>query len=123
MAMSDPRRGEVWRADLEPTRGDEIRKTRPVVIVSDDGIGRLRLRIVIPITDWDDRFGAYPWMVSLDPHVENGLSKRSAADAFQVRSISLARLRECIGVLPAATLDALADAVALCVGFRQSPID
>jgi len=117
-AAPDPRRGEIWRADLEPTRGDEIRKTRPVVIVSDDNIGKLRLRIVIPITDWDDRFRDYPWMVGIDPDAANGLTKRSAADAFQVRSISLTRLRELMGVLPGASLDALADAVALCVGYR-----
>jgi mRNA interferase MazF len=57
-------------------------------------------------------------MVEIDPDAQNGLSKRSAADAFQVRSISLTRLRLRMGVLPAAMLDALADAVALCVGYR-----
>ncbi len=30
----DPKRGEIWRIDLEPTRGDEIRKSRPAVVVS-----------------------------------------------------------------------------------------
>lgn len=85
----DPVRGEIWRADLEPTRGDEIRKTRPVVVMSDDRIGRLRLRIVVPITEWDDRFAAHPWMVRLEPDASNGLAKASAADTFQVRSMSI----------------------------------
>ncbi len=121
MTASDPRRGEVWRADLELTRGDEIRKRRPVVIVSDDSIGKLRLRIVVPVTDWDDRFRSYPWMIPLDPHPASGLTKPSAADAFQVRSISLLRLRERLGVLSPVTLDTLAAAVALCVGHRAAP--
>ena len=42
--MSEPKRGEIWRADLEPTRGDEINKTRPVVVLSDDNVGVLELR-------------------------------------------------------------------------------
>ena len=65
--MAEPHRGEVWRADLDPARGDEIRKIRPVVILSDDSIGRLKLRIIVPITQWDDHFAIYPWMVRLDP--------------------------------------------------------
>jgi mRNA interferase MazF len=111
--VPDPRRGEIWRADLEPTRGDEIRKARPVVVISEDSIGRLRLRIVVPITDWDDRFPQYPWMVRLDPDSENGLIKPSAADTFQVRSISVNRLRQKLGTLPHTILDALAEGIAL----------
>lgn len=52
MTPSDPpRRGELWRANLEPTRGDEMRKTRPVIVLSVNEIGRLRLRIVVPLTE------------------------------------------------------------------------
>ncbi len=116
---ADPKRGEVWRAHLDPTRGDEIRKTRSVVILSDDSIGRLQLRIVAPVTKWDDRYGSYPWMVRLDPDAENGMTRVSAADAFQVRSISIMRLKSRVGVLREAVVDSLADAVALCVGFRR----
>ncbi|MDR1236641.1 MAG: type II toxin-antitoxin system PemK/MazF family toxin, partial [Propionibacteriaceae bacterium] len=30
------RRGEIWYADLNPVRGSEADKTRPVVVVSND---------------------------------------------------------------------------------------
>ncbi len=66
-SQSDPKRGEVWRVDLEPTRGDEMRKTRPAMVMSADTLGKLRLRIVVPITDWKERYATIPWMVALDP--------------------------------------------------------
>ena len=75
-----PKRGEIWRANLEPTEGDEIRKTRPVVIISREKAGKLNLRVVVPITDWNPSFANYPWMVRLNPDAINGLSKTSAAD-------------------------------------------
>src|SRR5258706_5371392 len=111
----DVMRREVWLADLEPTRGDEIRKTRPVVIVNDDDMGRLRLRIVIPITQWDEQYAAFPWMVRLEPTQENGLKKMSAADTFQIRSISLERLKSKLGKLPTEQVAMIAYAVAMCV--------
>lgn len=49
--MPEPTRGEIWRVDLEPTRGDEIRKTRPAVVVSTDTVGKLRLRIIVPVPE------------------------------------------------------------------------
>jgi mRNA interferase MazF len=112
-----PKRGEIWRTDLEPTRGDEIRKTRPVVILSVAEIGKLNLRIVVPVTEWNERFSGYSWMVRLDPNPANGLTKPSAADAFQVRSLSIERLQEKVGELSAATVDAIVDAVVLCIGY------
>ena len=48
----NPRRGEIWLVDLNPTRGAEFRKTRPVVVVSSDEIGVLPIRLVAPITEW-----------------------------------------------------------------------
>lgn len=43
------KRGELWLVNLDPTIGDELRKTRPVVIVNDDEIGVLALRVVVPM--------------------------------------------------------------------------
>lgn len=43
-----PRRGEIWWVNLEPTVGSEIRKKRPVVVISSDAINRLRLPVPLP---------------------------------------------------------------------------
>jgi mRNA interferase MazF len=44
------KRGEVWLCQLDPTRGREIRKTRPCVIVSPPEIDFLDVAIVAPMT-------------------------------------------------------------------------
>ena len=44
-------RGEVWLASLDPTRGSEIRKTRPCLVVSPPEMNaHLRTAIVAPLT-------------------------------------------------------------------------
>ena len=47
-----PKRGEIWLIDFDPALGAEIQKIRPAVIISMDTIGRLPLRMVVPVTDW-----------------------------------------------------------------------
>ena len=98
------RRGEVWKVNLDPAMGAEIKKARPCVIVSRDSLGSLPLKIVVPITEWKDAFASAPWHVDLKPSKSNGLTKRSSADAFQVRSISETRLIEKLGILGEAEL-------------------
>ncbi len=94
------RRGEIWRVNLEPTIGAEINKSRPVVIVGDDRIGKLPLRVIVPITDWKERFAFAEWIVKIEPDENNNLDKNSTADAFQVRSVSIRRFDRQIGELP-----------------------
>jgi mRNA interferase MazF len=85
-------RGEIWLVNLEPTIDREIRKTRPCVIVNDDTIGILPLKVIVPITDWKEKFSIRPWMVKIEPNSENCLLKSSAADTFQIRSVAESRL-------------------------------
>ena len=52
-------RGEVYLVQLDPTRGSEIRKTRPCLVVSPNELNRhLRTVIVAPLTTGGH---AYPW--------------------------------------------------------------
>src|SRR4030042_401097 len=93
------RKGEIWLINLDPTIGAEIRKTRPAVIVSEDAIGILPLRVIVPLTDWKERYGIAPWMILLEPDTQNGLVKPSAADAFQIRSVAQERFIQLMGSL------------------------
>lgn len=111
-----PKRGEVWLVDFDPAVGAEIRKIRPAVVTSMDAIGRLPLRMVVPITDWKSHYGVFPWFVELPVSPANGLIKRSGADAFQTKSVSEARFVRLLGTIASTELDAIASAVALCVG-------
>ena len=111
-----PRRGEIWLVDFDPAVGAEIRKLRPTLVISVDTIGRLPLRMVVPITDWKPEYAHYPWFVELPASPSNGLAKDSGADAFQTKSVSLSRFVRLLGTVTAAQLDELASAIALCVG-------
>lgn len=91
------KQGEIWLVSLDPTVGSEIQKTRPAIIVNDNSLGKLPLKIVVPLTDWKDRYALAPWMVRVEPDNNSNLSKPSAADCFQIRSISEQRCIKKIG--------------------------
>jgi len=111
-----PSRGEVWDVRFDPAVGAEMHKIRPAVVISVDSMGRLPLRIVVPITEWRALYAGYPWFVRLPANAGNGLSKDSGADGFQVKSVSLNRFVTLRGSLTDGQLDDIASAVALCVG-------
>lgn len=104
--------GEVWLIDLRPTKGDEITKTRPAIILSADAVGVLALKVIIPLTDWKERYGIAPWMVKMSPTPQNGLSKDSAVDTFQIRSISKQRFIRKLGSVTRQDMAAIKKALA-----------
>ena len=110
------RKGEIWLINLDPTIGVEIRKTRPAVIVSEDAIGILPLRVIVPLTDWKERYSVAPWMISITPDAQNGLAKHSAADAFQIHSVSQERFVQRIGVLNNGQLKQILKAIQIVIG-------
>ena len=110
------RKGEIWLINLDPTIGAEIRKTRPAVIVSEDALGILPLRVIVSLTDWKERYSGAPWMIPIPPDAQNGLSKPSAADAFQIRSVSQERFVQRIGNLNSSQLKQILNAIQIVVG-------
>jgi len=112
----NPHRGEVWLVRFEPSIGAEIQKTRPAVVIDLEEIGRLPLRIVVPITDWKEIYSNYVWFVYVSPSATNGLTKDSGADAFQVKSLATERFAQQIGRLSDEEVNEIAIAVALCIG-------
>lgn len=110
------RKGEVWLINLDPTVGAEIQKTRPIIIVSEDAFGILPLRVIVPLTDWKERYEIAPWMVRIDPDTANGLHKPSAADAFQIRSVSQARFVNRMGLVSNSHLQEILKAIQTVIG-------
>ena len=105
------KQGEIWEINLSPTIGAEIKKKRPAVIINDDAIGILPLKVIVPITEWKDRYHGAIWMVKIEPNNENMLKKRSAIDTFQIRSISTMRFIRMIGKVPSKTLAEIKTAI------------
>jgi mRNA interferase MazF len=94
--------GEVWLVNFEPQIGQEIKKTRPAIIVNSDALGVLPLKVVVPLTDGLKQ--QQTWMAKFSPSQKNGLSKTSFADCFQVKSLSEKRFVKKIGVLTEAEM-------------------
>jgi mRNA interferase MazF len=113
----NPRRGEIWLADLNPTLGAEIRKTRPIVIVSSDEIGVLPIRLVAPITEWKEAFKGNVWHVRLEPDSTNGLTKPSAVDTLQLRGIDTLRFVRKIGEVPLSIMNLIVMAIAAVIEY------
>jgi mRNA interferase MazF len=84
------RRGEVWLAELGPTRGREQTGERPVLIVSTDPFnqGRSHLVVAVPFTTRDR---GLPIHVEVQPP-DGGLREVSFAMCEQVRSLAVDRL-------------------------------
>ena len=109
-------RGEIRGADLEPVRGSEADKRRPVVLVSNDRANSIAARLgrgvvtVVPVTSNTDRI--YPFQAML-PASATGLRQDSKAQAEQVRSIAVERLGAVLGQVPAELMDRVDDALRL----------
>ena len=100
------KKGSVWHINLDPAMGAEIKKTRPCIILNNNTIGRLPLKIIAPLTDFKEHYKKVPWMVITKPTRENGLSKVSAIDLFQIRSVSQKRLVKKLGFVDDNILEA-----------------
>mgnify|MGYP001618151088 CR=1 FL=1 len=111
-----PKRGEIWLVDFDPAVGAEIQKIRPALVISLDSVGRLPLRMVVPITDWKPAYSNYPWFVAIPATSLNGLMKDSGADTFQTKSLSDGRFVRPLGVVTMEQLNEVASAIAMCVG-------
>ena len=114
-ATINPKRGDIWDIDLNPTKGQEINKTRPAVVISSDGVGKLRLKIVVPITEWQAAFDGNFWHVQIQNTATNGLIKISAADALQTRSLSVERFVKYRGRTTKQELEEIVQALAAIV--------
>lgn len=81
-----------------------------------DGLARLQLKTVVPITGAS---GTPPrWHVVLNPDRRNGLSKPSVADALQLRTISVQRFIKKLGFVPAVTMEEIGAAVMIALDIR-----
>jgi mRNA interferase MazF len=114
------RRGDIHAVDLDPARGSEANKRRPAIIVSNDAAnataGRLGRGVitVVPVTSNVERI--YPFQV-LVPAAETGLDRDSKAQAEQVRSVSVERVGDRLGVVPYAIMLEIDQALRLHLGL------
>jgi len=111
------KQGEIWLIDLNPTVGAEMNKTRPAVIVNDDRLGKLPLKIIVPVTDWKEHYDIAQWMITINPSLQNGLIKKSSIDCFQIRSVSENRLIKRIGHITFSEILQVKEGIIKVIGY------
>lgn len=110
------RRGDIYLADLEPVKGSEANKRRPVIIVSNDESNAVVERLgtgmvaVVPLSTNTERI--YNFQVLL-PAEATGLPQDSKAQAEQIRAISTNRITQRVGRVPDTQIQALDAAIRL----------
>ena len=98
VAPRPPKRGDVYLIHLDPTRGSEIRKTRPCVVVSPDELnGHLRTVIVAPMTT-----GGHPYPFRVACRFQQ---KAGYIVLDQLRTVDTERLVRRLGALTPTTVD------------------
>ena len=110
--------GDLYLVNLDPTLGDEIRKTRPVVVLNPGHEKKLRLSIVVPVTAWNARWETNPFFLIIHPEARHGLEKKSAVDCFQLRALSHGRFVKKLGSLNRFEIDHIKSSVALILGIE-----
>jgi mRNA interferase MazF len=91
-----PRRDEVWLISLDPSRGPEIKKTRPCLVISPDEMNQpLRTVVVAPMTT---TLRSYPTRIDVTFRNKAG---QVALD--QLRAVDRERLVGKLGVIPQKT--------------------
>jgi mRNA interferase MazF len=110
------RRGEIRIVDLRPARSNEANKRRPAISVSTDAANLTATRLgrgvvtVVPVTSNIERI--FPFQVLL-PSTATGLERDSKAQAEEVRSIAVERVGDRLGLVPAALMLQLDEALRL----------
>jgi mRNA interferase MazF len=118
MTRMNPQRGEIWLVDLNPTRGQEIQKIRPVLVVSTDLFRDIALRIIVPIASWQEKFADRPFMVKLLATSKTGLSRDSAGNVLQVRSLSTERFVRQLGQADGDQIQEILAGLVICVEYE-----
>jgi len=89
------KQGEIWMANLDPTRGSEQAGFRPILVFSGDLFNtHTPLSIGLPLST---KIKNYKGNLILEPDPENGLREKSEVFTFHIRSISKERFIEKIG--------------------------
>jgi len=113
--MADPRRGEIWLANLNPTRGREQTGRRPVLILSVDffNAGPADLVVVVPITS---TLRDIPLQVNIRKG-DGGIRNDSAVLCEAIRSISKDRLISRWGLLSQGAVTEVEDRLRILLDF------
>lgn len=107
MSLAEPRRGEVWLADLD--------KRRPVVVLTRNPLGRhLHSVIVGPVTSTVRGLST-----EVDVGPADGVAVASVVNLDNLQLVERSRLSRRVGQARAATMTRICGAVATAIGCTR----
>lgn len=118
MSHETPTRGEVWLVRLPRAVRAELQRDRPAVVVSSPVFDTSPVRIIVPLTTWQDEFVGRFNKFLIPATERNGLQADSAADFLQVRSVSTERLMRRVGVLRADDVEEIVAGIAITLDYQ-----
>ena len=108
---------DIVLVDLAPTKGSEIKKTRPCVIISPDIVNKHSKTVIIcAITHYDAKKSKSHFFVAISATKTTGLTKKSVINTLQTRTIDRTRIIKKLGKLPKSIERSLDYAVTLATG-------
>lgn len=111
------RRGEIWWASLRAPSGSAPGFSRPVLIVQADPFNDSRIRtVVVAALTTNERLAAAPGNVLVGKR-ETRLPHISVVNVSQLLTIDKSHLRERIGRLPPASMEAVEAGMRLVLGL------
>jgi len=109
-------RGDVWLANLNPTRGSEQSGICPVLVFQNDAINRFTTTVLtIPLTT-NLRRAALPSCVRV-AQGEGGLESESVLLCHQLRALDRTRLQRKLGTIGSETMAAVERCVLFTMGI------
>ncbi len=110
------KRGEIWLADMNPTRGSEQGGNRPVLIFQNDIIDQFTTTVLtIPMTT-NLRRATLPSCVKIDKG-EGSLENDSVALCHQLRVLDKIRLYRKLGTISQKAVSAIENCVLFTLGI------
>ena len=117
--MTFPRRGEIYLVEFDPSRGHEIQKTRPAVVIQNDVSNRYSPIVIVAAISSHFANPPHPREVPLLHGAKTGLNVPSAAILNQIRSIDRERLVKRLGTVDAATMRKVDDALRISLSLVE----
>ena len=109
------KRGEIYRASLDPVVGSEQGGIRPVLIVQNDMGNRHSPTVIVAAITSRMKKPGLPTHVPLSA-AECGLKQDSVVLMEQVRTLEKTRLTKYLGAVPPATMRRVDEALRLSLG-------
>jgi mRNA interferase MazF len=116
--MNNPKRGEIYLVNFEPTVGAEIRKTRPALVLQNDIANRHSPITIVAAVTSNFEEPLYPTEV-LVKAPEGGLSVDSVVLLNQIRSIDRRRLVRRLGAIPLPTMEKVERSLQISLGLLK----